>query len=775
MISSMISRPVFFTLIFSIGLIGCKKEFTPGSSKYDRPDWLAGKVYTQVKSQEDLSTFALCIELTGYDSIIDISGSYTVFAPDNEAFISWFQNHPEYSDVEDIPLSVLTELVKYHIVQNPWSKDQLMSLDVFGWIDSTDITNNKPRGYKRETLLRRNNMKFGIEKTGRNKYIIVDTLETNNYRKVISYRKYAPVFFKEYFDIYDLDTDDYAFYFDRPFEGSGDLYYAGAKIIGNEIFAENGFVYKIDRVVEPLKNAYELLCSGNQGNDYTDFLNTINKFPDFTYNEYETFRQPGAEEGHQVDSLFNLTYPNLAFDITNEKTKAPSGSSGLPGNVSIRYHHGLFAPTNQAFDQFVNEYLVGANRWGGIDEAPEHIRRIIVNTHMSMNPVYPTDFERGFYNGENDIVTVDEATIVHKEYGSNSTFIGVNEAIVPRAFKTVTGPVYLQRGYSRVMYAIEESGLLPTLKRRDQDYLFFVESDANLLADSSLLFDLEEREFSLYRILAPGIPPELYPVTIKDLRTLILNHIGKALPTGQARKEFIPNMAGNYIIFNNETGEVSGTAPTNIGYMGEVEMPNYPSQISTGADNGIAYEIENWFSFKSGDIYSLVSTNYQHFHNLLRKAGFDREKLYRYSMISENEFYTIFIPTPEAINAAGADTLTGDALRNFLLLHFIQDEVIFTDGNKPARYYKTLRIDESSTTYNTIYTRVFVNPGYDRIEFHDKNGNNYLTINESDATNVMTSRIINEGYTQPTIVNLVNQAVIHEIDKALVFDEMDVE
>ena len=142
---NMTIRPVFFVLIFSIGLIGCKKEFPPGSSKYDRPEWLAGKVYTQVKSQEDLSTFARCIKLTGYDSIIDISGSYTVFAPDNEAFISWFQNHPEYSDVEDIPLSVLTELVKYHIVQNPWSKDQLMSLDVFGWIDSTDITNNKPQ------------------------------------------------------------------------------------------------------------------------------------------------------------------------------------------------------------------------------------------------------------------------------------------------------------------------------------------------------------------------------------------------------------------------------------------------------------------------------------------------------------------------------------------------------------------------------------------------------------------------------------------------------
>ena len=49
-------------------------------------------------------------------------------------------------------------IVKYHVVQNPWSTDQLKSLDVYGWIDSTDINNDKPRGFKRETLLKDNNI-----------------------------------------------------------------------------------------------------------------------------------------------------------------------------------------------------------------------------------------------------------------------------------------------------------------------------------------------------------------------------------------------------------------------------------------------------------------------------------------------------------------------------------------------------------------------------------------------------------------------------------------
>ena len=119
--------------------------------------------------------------------------------------------------------------------------------------------------------------------------------------------------------------------------------------------------------------------------------------------------------------------------------------------MSIRYHHGLIAPTDAAFDEFVAEYLAGPGKWGSITEAPHAIRRMMVNSNMASGPIYPTDFTRGFTNGENDMITVDPSTIVQKEYGSNCSFIGVNKMLVPRAFKSITGPVYIQRGYSRAM------------------------------------------------------------------------------------------------------------------------------------------------------------------------------------------------------------------------------------------------------------------------------------------------------------------------------------
>lgn len=766
-------KPLVWPAIFVIFLMGCRDDFQ--DTKYERPEWLAGKVYTQILEQPELSTFARGVELIGYDTIIDVSGSYTVFAPSNEAFNAYFASNPDYSSIEQMPISELDRLIKYHIVQNPWSKLQLRSLDVFGWIDTLDIENNKPKGFKRETLLLDKDKKFGVAGIGTNirnrRTIIVDTTETNWHRRAITdSRKFAPIFFQEYFNIYDLNSSDYEFYFNRPFEGAGEIYYANAKITSEEIFAENGFVYIIDQVVEPLKNAYQFLSEQDGTADYSDFLNLLNLFPDFEYNDRRTLEQPGAEEGLKVDSLFDLTYPELTFDINNEKTSAPSGTYGLPQNVTIRYHHGLMAPTNQAMEAFEQEFFQIPNGWGSLEGAPINIKHIIANTYMSINPIYKTDLEEGFYNGELDIIRLDESAIIQKDYGSNSTFIGLNKAVVPRAFSSVTGPVYLRRGYSKVMNAIEHSGLLPALKRPNKNYMFFVESDANTAIDSSLFYDSFRESFTVIARTGTGQFQE-FSLNIDDLRTLLLNQIATDQPRGIARKEFIPNLAGNYIIVNNETGEFSGTGQTTDGFRGFIPMPEFPSVISANADNGVTYDVKNWFTFSGSSLFGKISSENPKFHSLLRKAGLSLDKEFRYSFISNSEFYTVFIPTDAALDSAKVNTLPVEDLKKLLMLHFVQGDLIFTDGKKAPGYYETTRIDEESTQFTIINTQINIEPGIDVIRIRGKSGDVYVEVVESEYSNLLTA--INLGEGQEVFPVLINNAVIHQIDKVLKVEELD--
>lgn len=771
-------KSITIVLLSIILFISCERD---DFDKYERPEWLAGKVYTQILDNPELSTFAKAVELTGYDEIINVSGSYTVFAPSNEAFSKFFSANSGYSSVEDMPLEELSRIVKYHIVQNPWSKTQLRSLDVYGWIDTLDISNDEPRGFKRETLLLDDNRKYGVTENNRGNLIIVDTTQSSWTRKVAKdSRKFAPIFFSEYLNIYELDAYDYEFYFDRSFEGDTNIYYGNSKIVSGEIFAENGFVYMVDEVVEPLDNAAQILEDEEDQYDYSDVLEIINRFPEFNYNEERTEEQPGAEQGLVVDSLFDLTYPELAFDINNEETSPPPGTFGLPQDVTIRYHHGLMAPTNNALAAFENEYFANPSGWGRIDGAPLHIQRIIANSLMSINPIYPTDFEKGFYNGELDIVHLDEGNIVHKEFGSNSTFIGLNENVVPRAFSSILGPVYLRRGYSRVMYAIEQSGLKAALKRPNKNYSFYIESNANLQADSSLIYDPANERFFLYPLLPGSVAPAVN-LSQSDLRTLLLNHVATDVPKGIARKEFIPNLAGNYIIYDNETGIVSGTSPTSVGYNGNELAPETPVVLAEG-DNGTTYDIDNWFSFSVGSLYGKVSS-YEEFHKLMKRAGFDRPNLFTYSFTSQTEFYTVFVPSDEAILNSGIDfnSMSTEELRNFLLLHFVQGDIIFTDGTKPAGYYTTLRRDEASTDFSTVYTQMYIDPDIDVIGIKSSDNSNYVEVHEGttstvnnaevEVTNMLVGVDISED--NPAFKNIYNNGVVHEIDKVLTVENVD--
>jgi hypothetical protein len=368
------------------------------------------------------------------------------------------------------------------------------------------------------------------------------------------------------------------------------------------------------------------------------------------------------------------------------------------------------------------------------------------------------------------MVRIDKSTIIQKQFGSNCTFLGLNKTIVPRAFKSVTGPIYLQPGYSTAMYAIENSGLLAALKRENQNYMLFVESDMSLADDSSLFYIPTTSQFRAFQITGANV--QMFSFSTNDMRNLLLNHIGVDIPRGVASKEFIRTLGGNYLIVNNQTGEVSGTGTTVIGYNGAKPAGNkVPRQISTSADNGKSFEIANWFSFTSTELYTYISTSYPVFHQLLVKAGLALEKEYRYPFISESEFYTIFVPNSAAISNSNANSLPKEQLQKFLRLHFVTGQHIFTDGNRPSGYYETARIDEKSTQFSTVYTQIYIGTEPDRIHFRGKSGENYLTVPESPVVNTIAIRNLGTG-TEP-VKNILATAIVHEIDKVLVFDQLD--
>ena len=257
--------------------------------------------------------FTECLRLAGLDKILDVSGSWTVFAPTDDA-MKQFLAENQYAGISDIPPEELERITEFHVIQNPWSLEQLKSLGVNGWKTGDDDKSN-PFAYKRETMLKNPVEKYWIKRDRQKEMIVIDSTISDGYKRVfVQSRKYVPIFYDDYLKLNGLTSEDYRFYFNRVYE-PGNVYYAGAKILKSDILAENGFVHIIDKVVSPMLNARELLEREMPGETYKLFTEMVYwYYPDFEFNKEATFNQPEVRLGGVADTLWDLNYAGLALD-----------------------------------------------------------------------------------------------------------------------------------------------------------------------------------------------------------------------------------------------------------------------------------------------------------------------------------------------------------------------------------------------------------------------------------------------------------------------------
>jgi uncharacterized surface protein with fasciclin (FAS1) repeats len=141
------------------------------------------------------------------------------------------------------------------------------------------------------------------------------------------------------------------------------------------------------------------------------------------------------------------------------------------------------------------------------------------------------------------------------------------------------------------------------------------------------------------------------------------------------------------------------------------------------------------------------------------------------SFLVEGAYYTVFVPSEEALLNSGADTLAIADLQQFLKYHFIRGERLWTDGSMPEGRYETLRVDESSSESQTRYSSLNIETGYDYINILKDDNSLYCAIPEAEEkTNSMAAFCIVEKDAGPH--DYIITGVIHEIDSVLMKDQL---
>ena len=109
-------KRLFYVLLIVTTLFttGCNKEWDEHYNQelFDLPEY---SIFDYIEMQTDLSTFASMIKTTGYDTILNASQTFTVWAPINSAL--------ESVDLNDNAL--VLEIVKNHIARNRYTTSML--------------------------------------------------------------------------------------------------------------------------------------------------------------------------------------------------------------------------------------------------------------------------------------------------------------------------------------------------------------------------------------------------------------------------------------------------------------------------------------------------------------------------------------------------------------------------------------------------------------------------------------------------------------------------
>lgn len=578
---------LLLSVLFSL-FAGCDE--LPEHEKFKRPDWLPGKLFTTVSVQKNLTMFTECLRLTGLDTILDVSGSWSVFAPTDEA-MKLYLSENSYANISEIPSDELKKITNFHIIQFPWSLEQLKSLGVNGW-KAVDDGNSNPYAYKRETILKNPPEKYWIKRGNKKEIIVIDSTISKSYKMVfVQSRKYVPIFYDTYLTKNGITPEDYKFYFNRVYE-PGNVYYAGARILKADIFAENGFVHIIDRVVKPMLNAKEILDKEMDDETYKLFLEMVYwYYPNFSPNMTATFNQPAVRLGAIADTLWDLNYSTLAFDLQKE-------CSDIINQTLIR-HNGLIAPTDETFRKFIDGTLTiksGFPHWSDYKSLPNDVVDLIVAQNFMSSPIYPSksQYQKVFKLASR--FHQNEANIVRKDFGSNCTFIGIDSYIPDRVFTSVTGPVFCRPAFSIFRRAMVYSGAYDAIANHRGKLFFFPIPDNALMADSSLILNWIDK--NTYNFMTYNrMKRQMEGLGSNTLKNWILNQVGTSINNASTGKEIIRTLGGKNITWDHSNNTIQGTFPSTFGYKGNIVITGTPFPLDEPADNGKSLSVKNWFNF----------------------------------------------------------------------------------------------------------------------------------------------------------------------------------
>lgn len=703
---------------------------------YSIPDWLKGSAFEVLEYDGKHTIFLEGVKKAGYESIVDGKSILTVMAPSDSAFTAYLQKKG-LSSISEMNETELKKLIGFHLVYYAFDWNKLVNFRPTEGDGATEEQKAVNAGYYYKFRTKSNDAvsrEFDP--------ILNDTVS------VYHLERFLPVFSHELFKTKAIDAkSNYEYFYPNSLwtGGSNGFNISNASVQNtSNIVSDNGYVYLLDQVLDPLETIYTELQ--NRYSEYSLFFDLYNTYSAYTLDNELT---KNFGDGENLYLHNHKTLPPIAYEW-------PTSSYLKMTDLSSQCYN-VFAPTNAAMNVFFDDFwkVGGYNSLAELD--PLVLEYFLLQSFSSdLHLVFPEEITNGtVLTSFNTPININPNDVSLRKVCANGSLYGMDRMTAPAIFSSVAGPAFKYLKFRNFLYALDGSNLLLALASKDAKFITLMPDTTQFNIEQMRLANLTtgsvlqkfSDETGTFVNLSSG-----------EMTNLVNSHISNgadALSTTETQV-LETNVAFNYWYVHN--GKITTNRLFNQYLNPEFTGDPFVSftEVTNGTEawsNGKSYSYNHTGLFKADESdgleYAIAICNdarypYYLFSQLLLKAGLINDT--NLSNLMEGSRFIAFIPTNEAIKAK-LSSIPGSTGLTIAANGSISGSLTSTNKTKLANYLRSMFITSDLNTFTG-----YPYPGSGIQGTYDTYGNYKLVMTDNGANLPLSVKFT----TSTTSVNVVS-------------------
>ena len=455
----------------------CKDEYTLTG----QPSWLGNSIYERLHEDGNYTTMLRLADDLGQTEVLSHTGSKTLFAANDSAFNAWFANNKwGVKDYSQLSTAKKKMLLNNSMINNAYLIELLSNVSGTPPLEGMCM--------RRETA---SSIYDSVEIMSPLKMPATAAWQRFRERgKSIPILKDATTptmihFLPKFMQYYNITGEDLDVLTNHQASSANEAWVNSRKVLERDITCKNGYVQKIDGVIEPMTNMAEVL---RQHPDLSKWSQLIDRFSAPYYNATAT-REYNRLYNNE-DSVYTMRYFSKRSAGGQALTETPDGETAAalltfdPGwnqymysntmGYDLHYDAGaMIAPTNEALDNWWNNEGKDLQmEYGTWENVPDATLAKLLNVNMlpTFTEAVPSKFSR-VLNDAKEQLGIEAKYVDSCFMACNGVVYMVNKVFSPAEYASVAYPALAHQSTMNVIYwAIDQLNFLPYLLSMDSRY-----------------------------------------------------------------------------------------------------------------------------------------------------------------------------------------------------------------------------------------------------------------------------------------------------------------